>query len=120
MIQITKKTIHSFQLASIKERTRYMDEISKGPNIFDPQQEGAISIALRSIRQTTNDFIDSKATTAGVKDSLKTIQFISCLDNIAPKAADEADTVILRAWKNLLHVMPLRGIQSNYGGFIWD
>lgn len=82
----------------------------KGPNIFDPKQEGAISIALREIRQTTNDFIDLKAKTAGVKESLKKqSNLYRALDNIAPKAAEEMDTAILRSWKNLLHVMPLRG-----------
>ena len=111
MIQITKEkpSTVSNLLQSRKELDTWMKS-QKGPNIFDPQQEGAISIALRSIRQTTNDFIDSKATTAGVKDSLKKqSNLYRALDNIAPKAADEADTAILRAWKNLLHVMPLRG-----------
>lgn len=82
----------------------------KGTNIFDPKQENALSIALRAIRQETNSFIDSKAVNVSVKSSLKKqSNLFRALDNIAPKAADEAGNVVLRAWKNLLSVLPLRG-----------
>ena len=69
-----------------------------------------MSTALREIRQTTNDFIAEKAQNVGVKDSLKKQSvLLKAMDNIGPKAADEAGNVILRSWQNVQRVLPFRG-----------
>jgi hypothetical protein len=104
-----KKSTVSNLLAARKELDSWIKS-QKGPNIFDPKQEGAISIAIREIRHTTNDFIDSKVTNIGVKESLKKQStLLRAMENIAPKAADEAGNAVLRAWQNIHRILPLRG-----------
>lgn len=104
-----KKSTASNLLAARKELDAWIKS-QKGPNIFDPKQETALSIAIREVRNTTNDFIEAKATTAGVKTSLKKQStLLRSMDNIAPKAADEAGNAVLRAWQNVQRILPLRG-----------
>jgi hypothetical protein len=104
-----KKSTASNLLRARKELDAWMKS-QKGINIFDPKQENAISIALREIRQTTNNFIAIKAKSVPVKTSLqRQSNLFTALDNIAPKAADEAGNAMLRAWRNVLSVLPLRG-----------
>lgn len=80
------------------------------PKVFDPKTDSPLSIAIKEIRQSTNDFIDARATNVAVKDSLrKQSTLLSAMENIAPKAADEAGNSILRAWQNANKVLGLRG-----------
>ncbi len=82
----------------------------KGTNIFDPKNETALSIALREIRQTANDFLDKSAKDVAVKDSLKKQSTLfRALDNITPKASSEGANVLIRAWQNVTRVLPIRG-----------
>ncbi len=82
----------------------------KGSNIFDPKQENAISIALREVRESANNLIAQKVPDAGVKESLrKQSNLYRAMDNIAPKAGDEAANVLLRAWQNTMRALPVRG-----------
>lgn len=81
------------------------------PKVFDPKTDSSLSIAVREIRQSTNDFIDARATNVAVKDSLrKQSTLLSAMENIAPKAADEAGNSMLRAWQNANKVLGLRGV----------
>lgn len=69
----------------------------KGASAFDPAKDNAFTIANREIRQTINDFLDVNAPSAGVRDSLrKQSSLFNALDNLAPKAAIEADTAFRR------------------------
>lgn len=62
----------------------------KGDNVFDPKTEGAVSVALRAIRQGGNDFISKLSTDVKVKDMLaKQTSLYNAIENIAPKAAKE-------------------------------
>ena len=80
----------------------------KGPNVFDPAKESAISIAIRDIRTATNNFLAEKATNVGVKESLsKQSALFGALDNIAPKAADEGRSIVTRAMQNIAEVIPM-------------
>lgn len=82
----------------------------KGTNIFDPKNENALSIALREIRQTTNNFLEAGAKDVGVKESLKSQSTLfRALENIRPKAAIEGANIAIRAWQNVLRVLPFRG-----------
>ena len=82
----------------------------KGKNIFDPKNENAISIALREVRQSANDLIAKKVPSLEVKESLRAqSNMYRALENIAPKAADEASNVALRAWQNVTSILPFRG-----------
>jgi len=70
---------------------------SQKPKAFDPNKEGAFEIALREVRQTANKFLDEKATSVKVKESLaKQSSLFDALENIKPKAAIEADTAVGR------------------------
>ncbi len=82
----------------------------KGDNIFDPNLENALSISVREARQATNHFIGTVAPQANVRKSLNLqSSFYRAMDNIAPKAAREGDNIALRAWRNVLKVLPIRG-----------
>ena len=77
---------------------------------YDTKSEGAFEIALRDIRKATNDIIDEKATNVSVKDSLrKQSSLYGAMDNIAPKAAQEADNAIKRLWQNTARFVPIKG-----------
>lgn len=110
MSQITngKKSTAANLLEARKELDAWIRS-QKGPNIFDPKQENALSIAIREIRNTTNDFIESKAPTIGVKDSLKKQStLLRAMDNIKPKAESEGRNIITRAYRNVHRVLPFR------------
>lgn len=82
----------------------------KGGKVFDPKNENALTIAVRDIRTATNDFIEQRVTNVAVKESLKRqSNLFRAMDNIAPKAADEAGNVISRAWQRVTRILPLRG-----------
>lgn len=79
-----------------KEFDRWV-ESQKGGSAFDPSKENAFSIANREIRRTLNEFLNEKAPSVGVKESLKKQSALyNAMDNIKPKAAQEADTTIRR------------------------
>lgn len=73
---------------------------SQKPSAFDPKYENATSLALRTIRNTWNQFLEDKAPNAGVRDSLHTQSLMyRALDNVSSKAAAEVGTnAITRAF----------------------
>lgn len=76
-------------LSARKKLDNWMSS-QKGENIFDPKTEGAVSVALRAIRQGGNDFIAGMSKDVKVKDMLaKQTSLYDAIDNIAPKAAKE-------------------------------
>jgi hypothetical protein len=77
-------------------------EAQKGSAVFDPAKESALSVSTRSIRRAINNFLDEKAPNAGVKDSLrKQSALYDAMDNIAPKAAKEADSAMGRFFQKM-------------------
>ncbi len=82
----------------------------KGSNIFDPAQENALSIALREVRDSANGLIAKKSPNVAVRESLrKQSNLYRAMDNIGPKAAQEANNAALRLWQNVTRVLPFRG-----------
>lgn len=76
----------------------------------DVPMENALTIAAKEIRQTMNQIIATKNPSAGVRASLdRQSNMFRAMDNIGPRAADEASNVIVRAWQNAMSVMPFRG-----------
>jgi hypothetical protein len=72
--------------------------LGQKPKAFDAKAENAFTIANREVRNSMNDLLDAKAPNVGVKESLrKQSSLLNALDNLAPKAAKEADTAIGRA-----------------------
>jgi hypothetical protein len=85
------------ELLKIRKEFDQWVENQKGPDIFDPTKEGALSVSTREIRRTINDFLDEKAPDVKVKESLrKQSALYDAMDNIRPKAAMEADTAVKR------------------------
>lgn len=76
----------------------------------DVPMENALTIAAKEIRQTMNQIIATKNPSAGVRTSLdRQSNMFRAMDNIGPKAADEAGNVVVRAWQNAMSVLPFRG-----------
>lgn len=88
---------------------------SQKPKIFDPNTESALSIAVRETRQGMNDIVASSVPSAGVRESLaQQSNLFRALDNIGPKAVDEASTVIGRLGQRVANAVGLkRSITQN-------
>lgn len=72
--------------------------LSQKPKAFDAAAENAFTIANREIRNVFKDVLDTNAPNAGVKSSLaKQSALYDAMDNIAPKAAYEANSAFGRA-----------------------
>lgn len=70
---------------------------SQRPKVFDPATESALSTAVRESRQTMNDLIATHAPGVAVKNSLnKQSALFNAVENIGPKAAQEAETAVGR------------------------
>lgn len=118
-----KKGTASGLLQARKELDAFMRS-AKGPSVFDPKTENAVTIALREIRTATNDFIEASTPNVAVKQSLKKqSNLLGAMDNIKIKAADEASNAVLRLWQNALKVIPVRaefnqllGVAMGVGG----
>ena len=96
-------------LLSARKKLDAWMESQKGANIFDPKTESAVSIALRGIRQGGNTFLASKVPDVAVIKSLeKQTALYNTLDNLAPKAAREADTAIGRAFQRMGDAVGIR------------
>jgi len=62
----------------------------KGDNVFDPKTEGAVSVALRAVRQGGNDFLSKLSKDVKVKEMLaEQTSLYNAIDNISPKAFKE-------------------------------
>lgn len=82
----------------LKARKEYDTWVqSQKPNAFDAKAENAFTIANREIRKTFNTLLDEKVPNLKIKESLsKQSALFDAMENIAPKAAYEADTAIVR------------------------
>lgn len=79
------------------------------PKIFDPNTESALSIAVRETRQAMNDIVAKNAPETGVRQSLSTqSSLFRAVDNIGPKAADEASTAIGRLGQSVNKALGLK------------
>lgn len=93
-------------LLQVRKEFDRLVESQKGSKVFDPKNETAFTIALREIRQAANSFLDEKATNVAVKDSLhQQSALFNAMDNIAPKAATEANTAFQRALQRVGEVI---------------
>jgi len=83
--------------------------LSQKPKAFDATAENAFTLANREVRKTFNELLDEKAIDVGVKESLsKQSALYNAMDNIAPKAAQEADTAIGRAFNNMAKTVGIK------------
>lgn len=76
--------------------------LTQKPKAFDATAENAFTTANNTIRRTFNTILDEKAVNVGVKDSLKKQSSLyTAIENIAPKAALEANTVFGRTLQSV-------------------
>lgn len=92
----------------IRARRELDDFILKNKGtVFDAADENALNVPFRRIRQTLNDIVNEQVPSASVKKSLREQTLLyGALDNIAPKAADEASTILGRTVQNIKEVIP--------------
>ena len=108
----SKPPTGSSLLQARKELDRFI-ESQKGGNVFDPKTDNAFTIALREVRQEINTFLDEQAVIKGVpkrvRESLsRQSALYDALENIAPKAAQEANTAIGRAFQRMMEAVGLK------------
>jgi hypothetical protein len=90
----------------------------KGEKAFNPELEGALSLAVRSVRGALNDTVEASAG-ASVKKSLKKQSLLySAMDNLGPKAAAEANNAIGRLVQNMAQILPFRSRFVNEVGTV--
>ena len=78
--------------------------------LFDPALENAMTFAIREIRKTTNNFIQQRVPSVGVRRSLDTqSKLLRAMDDIKIKAADEANSAITRTLRKGIKVLTARG-----------
>ncbi len=79
------------------------------PKIFDTATDNALSIAKRDTRDAMNALVDASVPDIAVSASrLKQTNLLRALDNIGPKAADEAATNLGRLQQNIVKVLGLK------------
>lgn len=85
--------------------------LSQKRNVLgDVPLENAMTIAAAEVRQAMNGLIAAKNPSAGVRASLNSqTNMFRAMDNIAPKAAEEASNIVIRAWQNAMKILPFRG-----------
>lgn len=83
--------------------------LSQKPKAFDAKAENAFTIANKEVRRVFNDILDESAPDVGVKESLsRQSALYDALDVIAPKAAKEADTAVMRAFQKMAEKVGLK------------
>jgi len=106
-------------LAARKTFDRRLLKEGRG-KLLDPTIENAMSIALREVRQTTNNFIQKTVPTVGVRNSLKKqSSVLTAMDDIAVKAADEANSALRRSFRKALKVLTIRGELNQSAALLW-
>ncbi|HJS82870.1 MAG TPA: hypothetical protein VJ742_08575 [Nitrososphaera sp.] len=116
-IMAGKKSTASNLLEARKELDQWILRLKKQGQAFDPATENAVSIALREIRNTTNDFVSEKVKSVPVKESLKKQHNLyNAIDIATPKAAEEFDTALRRAWQRATKIVKERSAFTQTAG----
>ncbi len=80
--------------------------LTQKPKAFDSAAENAFSIANREVRKVFKDILDENAPNAMVKQSLSRQHALyNAMENIVPKAAQEADTAFKRVLQRAAGVL---------------
>jgi hypothetical protein len=79
-------------------------------NFFETDTSNALQLAVREVRQTTNNFIAARAPNKGVRQSLnKQHRLHNAMDTLSVRAASEGNNRIIRGFRNALKLLPFRG-----------
>ncbi len=96
----------------LKARKIFDAEIlaSRGGRFFESETSNALQLAVREVRQTTNNFIAARAPQKAVRQSLdKQHRLHNAMKDIGVKAADEGNNRIIRGFRTALKLLPFRG-----------
>lgn len=87
----------------LKARKEYDNWVlSQKPKAFDAGTENAFTLANREVRNTLNDVLNEGSLNLGIKDSLSQQSLLyKAMDNVAPKAAQEANTKLGRIMQSV-------------------
>jgi hypothetical protein len=114
------KTLTGSKLLQARKDFDRWVRTQKRDSVFQPEIENAMSLALSEIRHTTNQFIIRRAKGVGVEASLKQQSLLyATMDTLAVKAAAEGNNRIIRAWTNVMKIMPLRGSATQALGTVF-
>lgn len=94
----------------LKARKEYDQWVlSQKPKAFDAKAENAFTIANTAVRNVLNTTLDENAINLGVKDSRKKQSALyRAMDNVAPKAAQEANTIFGRTLQRIGNMLGTR------------
>lgn len=94
--------------------------VKQKPKAFDPNTANAMSMAVREVRQATNNFIAQRAPSVRIRSSLdKQFRLLRAMDDIAVKAASEGDSAIRRSFQKVLSFLPLRSEFNNAAALVF-
>jgi hypothetical protein len=83
--------------------------LSQKPKAFNATTENAFTLANREIRNALNNILERKAPNVGVKSQLaKQSSLYKAMENLTPKAAEEANTAIGRIVQNIGKAIGIR------------
>jgi len=92
--------------------------ISQGKEaVLDPGVANAATSAVRAARRAVNDFLNKVVKSVKVKKSLnRQHRLLNAMDDIAVKAADEANSAIGRVFQKMLYAVTLRNELNQFVG----
>ena len=114
---IQKNKLSASELLKVRKWLDDWIAKQKGEKVFgskkgsiDPGLETAMSAAVKSVRNSINELVITKATDVGVKKSLtKQNLLLTAMDRVKAKAASEGNNVLLRLWRRFLPALTARG-----------
>lgn len=95
-------------LQARKDLYRFVED-QKGAAFFEGKKSPG-NVAVDSIAQAMNTLIAEKAPSVAVRQSLRKQSLLfDTVKTLAPKAGDELNNILLRAWHKSLAILPVRG-----------
>ena len=105
----TGQELTASKLLDIRKQLDAWIRKQKGNKAFDPAQENALSSSLAEIRKALNETVAKAVPDVKVKKALKEQHLLLlAMDNVAPKAAEQASNRFMAAWKRFASKLPIR------------
>lgn len=102
-------------LKTRKEFDQWVERL-KGEGIFTPKKDDPVTAAVHKIRQTLNDYVESKVPDVNYKASLrKQSNLYRAMDNLEIKAAGEGKNSISRTWQKAMNLIPGKNLLEKEG-----
>ena len=117
MVSIAAKNPMSVSglLKTRREFDQWVERL-KGEGIFTPKKDDPVTSAVHKIRQTLNDYVESKVPDVNYKASLrKQSNLYRAMDNLEIKAAGEGKNSLSRAWQKAMALVPGKNLLEKEG-----